>query len=71
MTNDFYDVDGNLVRSEPVDVVKLQAENNAINLTYLTETDWYVTRKYETGKAIPQEILAKRQEARDAIALTT
>jgi hypothetical protein len=68
MTNDFYDVDGNLIRSEPVDSAALQAENNASNLAYLTETDWYVTRKYETGKSIPQEILIKRQEARDAIA---
>ena len=31
---------------------------------YLADTDWYVTRKAETGKAIPDEILTKRQEAR-------
>ena len=40
---------------------------NATNLEYLAETDWYVTRKYETGKAIPQEVLIKRQEPREAI----
>ena len=31
---------------------------------YLTETDWYVTRKAETGKAIPDDVLTKREEAR-------
>ena len=31
---------------------------------YLQETDWYVHRKAETGKEIPSDILAKRQQAR-------
>ena len=31
---------------------------------YLADTDWYVTRKAETGKAIPDDILTKREEAR-------
>lgn len=34
---------------------------------YLAETDWYVTRKTETGKAIPDDILTKRQEAREKV----
>ena len=34
---------------------------------YLTETDWYVTRKAETGKAIPDDVLTKRQEAREKV----
>ena len=34
---------------------------------YLAETDWYVTRKTETGKAIPDDIVTKRQEARDKV----
>lgn len=34
---------------------------------YLDQTDWYVVRKFETGKAIPQEVLVQRQEARDMI----
>lgn len=33
-------------------------------LKYLFETDWYVTRKIETGEEIPEEILQKRAEAR-------
>ncbi len=37
---------------------------------YLAETDWYVVRKFETGKAIPQEVLVKRAEARVAIVNT-
>ena len=31
---------------------------------YLAETDWYVTRKAETGTAIPDDILTKRAQAR-------
>lgn len=31
---------------------------------YLSETDWYVTRKAETGTAIPDDILTKRAQAR-------
>lgn len=31
---------------------------------YLAETDWYVTRKAETGAAIPSDILTKRAQAR-------
>ena len=31
---------------------------------YLADTDWYVTRKAETGKAIPDDVLTKREEAR-------
>ena len=34
---------------------------------YLAETDWYVTRKAETGKAIPDDVATKRQEARDKV----
>ena len=35
--------------------------------TYLSSTDWYATRMAETGKAIPEEIIAERQTARDRI----
>ena len=31
---------------------------------YLADTDWYVTRKAETGTAIPEDILTKRAQAR-------
>ena len=31
---------------------------------YLAETDWYASRKAETGKAIPSDVLAKRAQAR-------
>jgi hypothetical protein len=42
-------------------------ETNIINKQYLKDTDWYVTRQAETGKPIPEDILQKRQEARDSI----
>ena len=31
---------------------------------YLNETDWYAHRKAETGKAIPDDVLEKRAQAR-------
>jgi hypothetical protein len=34
---------------------------------YLDETDWYVVRYMETGKAIPEGISEHRQAARDEI----
>ena len=37
------------------------------NLSYLAATDWYSIRYAETGKVIPEDILAKRQVARDAL----
>jgi hypothetical protein len=33
-------------------------------ISYLAETDWYVTRFAETGKEIPKDILEKRAKAR-------
>ena len=32
--------------------------------SYLANTDWYVSRKSETGTAIPENILARRAQAR-------
>lgn len=34
---------------------------------YLNDTDWYVTRKMETGIEIPEEVTIKRAEARALI----
>ena len=44
-----------------------QGQANFESLQYLAETDWYLTRKFETGTAVPQEVLIKRAEARAAI----
>ena len=44
-----------------------QAEIKEVALIYLASTDWYVVRFSETGVAIPDDIIAKRQEARDTI----
>ena len=44
-----------------------QRNVNIISKEYLSSTDWYVTRQAETGNAIPEDILNKRQEAREAI----
>ena len=36
---------------------------------FLNKTDWYVVRKLETGKEIPEEILRAREQARASINL--
>jgi len=49
---------------DPQGIINLEA------LSYLSSTDWYVVRKFETGAAIPQDVLIKRAEARAAIVTT-
>lgn len=39
-----------------------QRKQEALN--YLASTDWYVTRKIETGVEIPEDVSVKRAEAR-------
>ena len=57
-------------RSEPtaeeIDNNLVEGDNTTAR-KYLADTDWYVTRKAETGKAIPDDILTKRQEARNKV----
>lgn len=48
-------------------MTKEQVVINMKAKAYLTSTDWYVARQIETGKPIPEEILLKRQQARDSI----
>ena len=36
-------------------------------INYLNETDFYVIRSWETGKAIPEDIAQKRQTTRDKL----
>lgn len=51
----------------PKTAEEIQAEINQEALAYLALTDWYVVRFSETGVSIPDDVKAKRQEARDAI----
>lgn len=44
-----------------------QQQTNDASRRYLFDTDWMVTRFMENGTPIPDEVKAKRQEARDAI----
>jgi hypothetical protein len=58
-------IDGFPVISEPF--VSEEDKRHATNATarqYLDSTDWYIIRQQETGVAVPQEILDKRQAAR-------
>jgi hypothetical protein len=56
-----------IVEEEILSKEEAQAKINADALAYLASTDWYVIRLAETGAAIPTEILAARQQARDSI----
>lgn len=46
------------LKSDKISMVKKKAGDE------LSETDWYVTRKFETGVDIPQDIIDQRAEAR-------
>lgn len=35
--------------------------------TYLASTDWYYTRMLETGRTVPDEVVSKRQAARELL----
>ena len=43
---------------------ELAANTKAEALAYLASTDWYITRKAETGVEIPEEVSRLRAEAR-------
>lgn len=47
---------------------QIQQAKDQESLAYLSSTDWYITRQAETGKAIPQDVLDARAEARLAVA---
>tara|TARA_R110001606_G_C15050565_1_gene613474 strand:- start:16 stop:342 length:327 start_codon:yes stop_codon:yes gene_type:complete len=62
-------VKGDLVPVDTAAVDAMIAEANAENAKevakqYLIDTDWYVSRKAEADIAIPDDILALRQQAR-------
>jgi hypothetical protein len=44
-----------------------QEVTNAESMAYLASTDWYASRKADTGEAIPSDIAALRAAAREAI----
>ena len=46
---------------------EIQATTNAVSKAYLRSTDWYASRKSDTGEAIPDDIAAARATARERI----
>lgn len=51
-----------LTEDQLAEVAAVQARGDA--LKYLADTDWYATRKAETGTEIPDDVLALRAQAR-------
>ena len=53
----------------PAAEVELTAQEvtNRESMAYLTSTDWYASRKADTGEAIPDDIAAARASARSSI----
>ena len=49
---------------EDLTITRTPKEKEILGKRYLAETDWYVARKSETDKAIPDDVLAKRVQAR-------
>jgi acyl-CoA thioesterase len=58
-----YNIEQEVWANNNQDALHQQALNDE-SLNYLNDTDWYVTRKLETGVEIPQEIMAKRAQSR-------
>ena len=57
-----------MITINPIKKAKADQEKlNKESLAYLASTDWYVTRKQETGAEIPVEVLEKREAARKSI----
>lgn len=56
-----------LIKIKPETPEQIQEKVNKQAREYLAETDWYVVRFAETGVAIPEDILALRQQARESI----
>ena len=48
------------------ETIELQAKINEAK-AYLVFTDWYCSRKVDSGKEIPEEVVSKRAEARELI----
>jgi len=62
--------EGGVVEPQYTDEELSKIEQDKINSDakyYLASTDWYIVRQQETRKAIPKEILEKREQARVAI----
>ena len=59
--------DGSVFGAVPTPPESSQEAINQINQEYLSSTDWYSSRKADTGEAIPADIAEARAAAREAI----
>lgn len=63
-------VGGVVLFDAAIDAAKAKVANDARIAelqVYLADTDWYVVRYADTGEAIPEDVKAKRQAAREEI----
>ena len=67
LTREIYNDDEVLIATETYTLTLEYEDTNEERKLYLADTDWYVTRQAETGMPIPDDVLLKRQEARDSI----
>lgn len=63
------DKDGNPVLIAPPPPTPEEEKRQKISEyeAYLSQTDWYIIRYADTGKIVPEEIKAKRAEAREQL----
>jgi len=58
-------VDERITPPTPEQIVEMEGVKLKFDsMQYLKDTDWYASRKAETGKDIPENILALRAQAR-------
>lgn len=59
--------DGALIAVSAAPECRVQDDHAQIAREYLAETDWMVVRSVETGKPVPEDVLAKRAAAREQV----
>ena len=58
-------VDERIIPPTPEQIVEMEEVKLKLDsMQYLKDTDWYTARKAETGKEIPEDVLALRAQAR-------
>lgn len=65
--NQISEVEGFINSIEIDEQLGEMVSDNLSNYGYLTSTDWYIIRKFETGVEIPSDVIIRRQLARESM----